>query len=80
MKTSNESVSKISKKEIQKQLRGVLMKAVGRLGIRIPSKKLKKEIKETSKNIGELVVHNILRSHKETKVKSKAYKEKDKEI
>jgi hypothetical protein len=78
MKTAIESGSKISKKEIQKQLRGILMKAIGLLGIKIPSRKLKKEIKGTSKNVGELVVKNLENSTNENKLKSKTAKEKNK--
>ncbi len=76
MKTSMEVRSKISKKEIKKQIRGILMKAVGLLGIKIPSRKLKKEIKGTSKNVGELVVKNLEKSAYENKLKSKPAKEK----
>jgi predicted hydrocarbon binding protein len=78
MKTPEESGSKISKKEIQKKIRGILMKAIGLLGIRIPSRKLKKEIKGTSKNVGELVAKNLENSANENKLRSKASKEKNK--
>lgn len=78
MKTSKESGSKFSKKEIQKQIRGILMKAVGLLGIKIPSRKLKKEIKGSSKNVGELVVKNLENPASEKKLKSKTTKEKSK--
>ncbi len=58
------------KKEIQKKIRGVLMQAIGQMGIKVPSKKLKKEVKVASRNVGERLMHDLDKSSRTKKSKS----------
>jgi len=58
------------KKEIQKKIRGFLMQAIGQMGIKVPSKKLKKEVNEASRNVGERLMHELNKSSRTKKSKS----------
>ncbi len=59
MREKKQTDTQISKKEIQRKIRGILMGAIGLLGIKVASKKLKKEVKETSKKVGERLVQDL---------------------
>jgi len=59
----------IPRKELQKKLRGILMQAIGSMGIKVPSKKLKKEVKQACRDIAERLILDLARNVKTKQTK-----------
>ena len=69
MEDKRDSAIPHSKKDVQKKIRGFLMQAIGQMGIKVPSKKLKKEVKEASRNVAERLMHDLDKSFRIKKSK-----------